>query len=185
MKYKFFALSLLLLTSLSSLSQPVWDLGIDRVNLASTTVRQGDLLKIAVYIRNNEDKPFSGIINVTMRVDRSRVPSSMEFICIGNESVCPSNIPPGFGRKDLPSRASTSFVFNLDTSKIPPGSHELSIEVRPRGYFDPKTDDNTYVVSFTIEASQPVMSSTELTLAIPIALLTLLLILIILKRRRS
>ena len=95
MKYKFFALSLLLLTSLSSLSQPVWDLGIDRVNLASTTVRQGDLLKIAVYIRNNEDKPFSGIINVTMRVDRSRVPSSMEFILHREREFMPLQYPTG------------------------------------------------------------------------------------------
>jgi hypothetical protein len=181
MRYRYAALFLLLLTSLSSASQSVWDLGIDRVNLASTTVRQGETLKIAVYIRNHEDKPFFGIMNVTMRVDQSKIPSLMEFICIGNESICPSTIPPGFGRKDLPSRSSASFVFSLDTSKIPPGDHKLSVEVRPKGYVDPKTDDNTYVVSFTIAATTQPSMFTEL-LAIPVILLLLILIL---RRRKS
>jgi hypothetical protein len=79
-----------------------------------------------------------------MQVDQPEIPSLMEFICIGNESICPSTIAPGFGRKDLPSRSPTSFVFSLDTSEIPPGDHKLSIEVRPKGYVDPRDDNTLY-----------------------------------------
>jgi hypothetical protein len=53
--------------------------------------------------------------------------------------------------------------------------------VRPKGYVDPKTDDNTYVVSFTIAATTQPSMFTEL-LAIPVILLLLILIL---RRRKS
>ena len=177
-----FALAISLLLPQMASSQSSWDLGIDRVNLASTTVKQGEALKIAVYVRNNENRPFHGIINVTMRVDESRVPSLMEFICLDDEAKCPSPSAPGFGRKDLPARGFVSLVFNLDTSGMEAGTHKLTVEVRPRGHVDPNPADNRYAVNFVVE-SVTLGYSTLIPLIATLALIVLIVLLAVKKRR--
>lgn len=169
----------LLLSTVSSQSN--WDLGIDRVNLVSTSVKQGELLKMAIYVKNNEGKPFFGIINVTIRIDESKIPALMEFICIGNEANCPSPSVPGFGVKELPANGYVSLTFNLDTSRVEAGAHKLTIEVRPRGYVDPNPVDNKRTVSFTVEST--IVSYSMLTPLIAALVLLLLIALLVLRRR--
>ncbi|MEM1519936.1 MAG: hypothetical protein QXR35_02290 [Candidatus Korarchaeum sp.] len=185
MRFRYFlmvVLSVSLLLVLIASSQSNWDLGIDKVNVVSSTVKKGEPLKIAVYVRNNENKPFSGVINVTMRVDEAKVPDLMEFICVGEGAKCPPPVAPGFGIKDLPARGYVSLVFNLDTSGISPGAHKLTIEVRPRGYVDSNLADNKYTLSFTVE-SEKIGYSTLLPLIAVLALILLVAFLVV--RRRS
>lgn len=185
MDYKFLLLFTLLLMLLLPLqtaaSQSSWDLGIDKVNLVSANVKQGEQLKMAVYVRNNENIPFYGIINVTIRIDESKVPVKMEFICIGDESKCQSPIAPGFGAKDLPARGYSSLVFSVNTSGLEPGAHKLTIEIRPRSFTDPNLADNSYTLSFTVESAVAGYS-----MLIPlIAALALIVIMVLLLLRRS
>ncbi|MCS7103331.1 MAG: hypothetical protein NZ992_05575 [Candidatus Korarchaeum sp.] len=185
MRFRYFLMVILLLSFLLvsvASSQSNWDLGIDRVNVVSTTVKQGEPLKIAVYVRNNEGKPFSGVINVTMLLDDSKVPALMEFICVGEGAKCPPPTAPGLGVKDLPARGYVSLVFNLDTSKMEAGAHKLTVEVRPRGYIDPNPADNKKTLSFTVES---VTSSYSTLMPIIAILALLLLIAILMVRRRS
>jgi len=179
-------LALLLLLSLPVVSsQSGWDLAIEKVNLASASVRRGEPLKMAVYIRNNENNPFLGVINVTMLIDESRVPVLMEFICFGGDAAaCPSPSAPGFGVKDLPARGYVSLVFDLDTSGISPGTHKLTIEVRPRGYTDPDPSDNRYSVGFTVESGAESYSMPPSLLAALAVLIAITMILLVRRRNR-
>lgn len=187
MSLRCLSMVILLLSFLSistASSQSNWDLGIDRVNAVSTTVKRGEPLKIAVYVRNNEERPFSGVINVTMRVDEAKVPVLMEFICVGEGAKCPPPTAPGFGVKDLPARGYVSLVFDIDTSGVEVGAHKLMVEVRPRGYIDPNPADNRYTLSFTVESTTPGYLIPS-PLIVALALLLLIVVLIAIKRSRK
>ncbi|MCS7103872.1 MAG: hypothetical protein NZ992_08365, partial [Candidatus Korarchaeum sp.] len=122
-------------------SQPNWDISILRVTLfpPDAEVQQGQPLLITIYIGNNELAQFSGTVTVSLYVDGFL--ASKENWQIGNLSA---------GSVPIPSGGYRTVVTSLDTSKLTVGVHELTIEVSPKDYTDPRISDNRYSLNFVL-----------------------------------
>lgn len=122
-------------------SQPSWDLSILRVTLfpPGAEVQQGQSLLITIYIGNNEPAQFSGTVTVSLYVDGSL--ASKENWQIGNVSA---------GSVPIPSGGYRTVVTSLNTSKLTLGVHELTIEIVPKDYADPRPGDNRYSLNFVV-----------------------------------
>ncbi len=136
-----YAIILLLILIAQASAEQTWDLSILRVNLypPNAEVQQGQPLLITIYVGNNERSQFSGAVSVSLYVDGFL--KSREDWYIGNLSIGSIPIPPGGYR---------TIVTNLETSTLTIGVHELRIEISPKGYLDPNTNDNSYYINFVI-----------------------------------
>ncbi len=132
---------IIFLSSSQASSQPSWDLSIWRVTLfpPSAEVQQGQPLYLTIYVGNNEVIQFSGTVTVILYVDGSL--KSKEDWQIGNLSL---------GSVPIPSGGYRTIVTSLDTSTLTLGVHELTIEIRPKGYTDPRIGDNRYSLNFIV-----------------------------------
>jgi len=131
-----YAIILLLILIAQASAEQTWDLSILRVNLypPNAEVQQGQPLLITIYVGNNERSQFSGAVSVSLYVDGFL--KSREDWYIGNLSIGSIPIPPAGGYRTI--------VTNLETSTLTIGVHELRIEISPKGYLDPNTNDNSY-----------------------------------------
>ncbi|MEM0268099.1 MAG: CARDB domain-containing protein [Candidatus Korarchaeum sp.] len=133
---------MVILVSLSQASsQSTWDLSVLRVTLfpPDAEVQQGQPLLITIYIGNNELAQFSGTVTVSLYVDGFL--ASKENWQIGNLSL---------GSVPIPSGGYRTVVTSLSTSALTVGVHELTIEVSPKGYTDPRMSDNRYSLNFVV-----------------------------------
>ncbi|RDD53802.1 MAG: hypothetical protein BA066_02635 [Candidatus Korarchaeota archaeon NZ13-K] len=122
-------------------SQSSWDLSILRVTVfpPDAEVQQGQPLLLTIYVGNNEQSQFSGTITVSLYVDGFIF--SKENWLIGNISM---------GSVPIPSGGYRTIVTSLDTSKLTLGVHELTIELAPKEYVDPRMSDNRYSLNFIV-----------------------------------
>ncbi len=123
------------------MSQNQWDLGIDIVKLfpVNGEVQQGKPLYISIYIRNHEHNRFSGIVEVDVYVDGSLM--IMELWDIGNLSK--GSIP-------ILAGGYTTITTKMATSNLTIGIHDLRVSIKARNFEDPKPEDNSFDLKFSV-----------------------------------
>ncbi len=129
------------LNMLPVMSQSQWDLGIDTVKVfpVNGEVQQGEPLYLSIYIRNHERKLFSGVVEVRVYVDEKL--KLMELWDIGNLSK--GSIP-------IPAGGYTTVTTKVETSNLTVGIHDLKVSIKARNYEDPRPEDNSYALKFSI-----------------------------------
>ncbi len=134
-------LTLFMIPSLQAASQQQWDLSIDRVTVLPLNgeVQQGQPLTLTIYVRNKESRVFSGIVKVSVFVDGDL--KVVEFWEIGN--VSKGSIP-------IPAGGYTTITTKVLTSNLTIGVHDLKVTVEPKEYGDPRPEDNSYLMKFSV-----------------------------------
>ncbi len=122
-------------------SQGQWDLSVDKVSVLPLNgeVQQGQPLLLSIYVRNHESRVFSGIVKVSVYVDGEL--KVVEFWEIGNLSK--GSIP-------IPAGGYTTVTTKVSTSNLTIGIHDLRVTVEARDYGDPKPEDNSYTLKFSV-----------------------------------
>ncbi len=134
-------LVMLLIPLLSIGAQQQWDLGVDKVSVSPLNgeVQQGEPLLLSIYVRNYEDRLFSGVIRVDLYIDEEL--KKTEFWDIGD--ISKGSIP-------IPAGGYTTVTTRVRTANLTLGIHDLKVVVSPKDYIDPNLENNVYTLKFSV-----------------------------------
>ncbi len=122
-------------------AQQQWDLGVNKVSVSPLNgeVQQGEPLLLSIYVRNYEDRLFSGVIRVDLYIDEEL--KKTEFWDIGD--ISKGSIP-------IPAGGYTTVTTRVRTANLTLGIHDLKVVVAPKDYIDPNLENNVYALKFSV-----------------------------------